>query len=74
MPLGGFTQALFALQRGQGMYYFLLRIWMFVAFAISIGIGTFLVGGLGFLDDFGYPAGCVLGIVIWAIGVSLLSR
>jgi hypothetical protein len=55
------------------MYYFLRRIWIIVAFAISIGIGSVLIEFFGFSNDVGFALGCILGVVIWAAGLGLLG-
>ena len=43
-------------------------------FFVSIGIGYFLSTDIGLGDDIGYAAGCIVGIILWAIGISLLSN
>ena len=56
------------------MYFLFRRIWGIVAFFISLGIGSFFIDSLGMSNDAGYTLGCILGVVIWAVGGTLVSR
>jgi hypothetical protein len=54
------------------MYYLIRRGWVVVAFFLSIFLGDYLASNLG-LGELGYGIGCVSGIVIWLVGLTILS-
>lgn len=55
------------------MYYFLIRLWTFLAFFLSIGIGYVLLRQANQLAELSLMVGCGVGLLLWIGGILLLA-